>query len=91
LLEFKKKFQTAHTSTGHKQQAVQCEADPMKLLVFSPSDDGEETDVLEYEHDASESENEHMLSATVSAEDLDDDYTTDSVEDMDVAPSFRRR
>ncbi|ETL86857.1 hypothetical protein F441_14332 [Phytophthora nicotianae CJ01A1] len=28
-----------------------------------------------------------MLSATVSVEDLDDDYTTDSVEDMDVAPS----
>ncbi|ETP53803.1 hypothetical protein F442_01323 [Phytophthora nicotianae P10297] len=59
----------------------------MELLIFSPSDDGEETDVLEYAHDASEPENEDMLSATVSVEDLDDDYTTDSVENMDVAPS----
>ncbi|ETN25058.1 hypothetical protein PPTG_01187 [Phytophthora nicotianae INRA-310] len=38
----------------------------MELLIFSPSDDGEETDVLEYAHDASEPENEDMLSATVS-------------------------
>ncbi|ETL34969.1 hypothetical protein L917_12691 [Phytophthora nicotianae] len=50
----------------------------MELLVFSPSDDGEETDVLEYADDATKSENEDMLSGTVSVEDLDDDYTTDS-------------
>ncbi|KAG3141061.1 hypothetical protein PI126_g15674 [Phytophthora idaei] len=58
----------------------------MELLVFSPSDDGEDTDVLEYEDAGSELVDEDMRSTTASIENMEDDATV-SVEDMDDAAS----
>ncbi|KAG3003588.1 hypothetical protein PC120_g19050 [Phytophthora cactorum] len=54
----------------------------MELLAFSPSDDGEDTDVLEYEDADSELADEDMRSTISSVENMDDDATI-SVEDMD--------
>ncbi|ETP11275.1 hypothetical protein F441_13207 [Phytophthora nicotianae CJ01A1] len=43
----------------------------MELLVFSPSDDGEETDVLEYADDATKLIEDMHVAATSSGEDMD--------------------
>ncbi|KAG2910390.1 hypothetical protein PC117_g19413 [Phytophthora cactorum] len=58
----------------------------MELLAFSPSDDGEDMDVLEYEDADSELVDEDMRSTTASIENMEDDATV-SVEDMDDAAS----
>ncbi|KAG6969412.1 hypothetical protein JG687_00003226, partial [Phytophthora cactorum] len=62
------------------------EAGPMELLAFSPSDDGEDTDVLECEDADSELVGEDMRSTTASIENMKDDATV-SVEDMHGAAS----
>ncbi|KAG6969470.1 hypothetical protein JG688_00005311 [Phytophthora aleatoria] len=58
----------------------------MELLAFSPSDDGEDTDVLENEDADSELVDEDMRSTTASIENMKDDATV-SVEDMHGAAS----
>ncbi|KAG3076768.1 hypothetical protein PI124_g19246 [Phytophthora idaei] len=56
----------------------------MELLAFSPSDDGEDTDVLEFEDADSELADEDMRGTTASIGNMEDDVTV-SVEDIDDA------
>ncbi|KAG3158709.1 hypothetical protein PC128_g21436 [Phytophthora cactorum] len=51
----------------------------MELLAFSPSDDGEDTDVLGYEDADSELADEDMRSTTASIENMEDDVSKRSM------------
>ncbi|KAG6944214.1 hypothetical protein JG688_00017200, partial [Phytophthora aleatoria] len=81
-----RRFSRHSKKTGVLCKPAKREAGPMELLAFSPSDDGEATDVLEYKDADSELADEDLRSTTASIENMGDDATV-SVEDMDDAAS----